>query len=57
LESDLKGYDAILIGDNSIMKRNVLSSTLVDITQNSLEILREGPIKSEDIYEIISRPK
>lgn len=57
LESDLKGYDAILIGDNSILKRNVLSSTIVDITQNSIEILREGPIKSEDIYEIISRPK
>ena len=57
LESDLKGYDAILIGDNYILKRNVLSSTIVDITENSLQIIREGPVKSEDIYEIISRPK
>lgn len=57
LESDLKGYDAILIGDNNILKRNVLSSTIVDITENSLQIIREGPVKSEDIYEIISRPK
>ena len=57
LESDLKGYDAILIGDNNILKRNVLSSTIVDITENSLQIIREGPVKSEDIYEIISSPK
>lgn len=57
LESDLKGYDAILIGDSNTLKRNVLSSTIVDITENSLQIIREGPVKSEDIYEIISRPK
>lgn len=55
LASDLKGYDALLVSDDKLLNNNLAGSTIVDITQNSMEIIREGSIKTKDIYEILNR--
>ncbi|HEX5186087.1 MAG TPA: L-threonylcarbamoyladenylate synthase [Nitrososphaeraceae archaeon] len=59
MNSKLVGYDAILIGDDT-KPRNPFSfkgSTIVDITSNDIQIIREGVIKSETIYEILKQYK
>jgi L-threonylcarbamoyladenylate synthase len=55
LASDLKDYDALLIDNDNLLNINPIGSTIIDITQNSIKIIREGSIKAEDIYEIMSR--
>jgi L-threonylcarbamoyladenylate synthase len=59
MNSKLVGYDAILIGDDS-KPRNPFSfkgSTIIDITSNEVQIIRQGVIKSETIYEILKQYK
>lgn len=55
LDSDLKGYDALLVNDDKLLNNNLTGSTIIDITRNSMEIIREGSIKTKDIYEILNR--
>jgi L-threonylcarbamoyladenylate synthase len=59
MNSKLDGYDAILIGDDNTPK-NTLSfkgSTIIDISTPNIQIIREGVIKSETIYEILNHFK
>ena len=59
MKSKLEGYDAILIGDDDIPKNpfSFKGSTIIDISTHNLQIIREGVIKSETIYEILYQPK
>lgn len=59
INSRLEGYDAILIGDDNKPK-NPLSfkgSTIIDISNPTPQIIRQGVIKSETIYEILYQSK
>jgi tRNA A37 threonylcarbamoyladenosine synthetase subunit TsaC/SUA5/YrdC len=55
MNSKLVGYDAILIGDDSKPKNpfSFKGSTIIDITSDDIQIIRQGVIKSETIYEIL----
>ena len=59
MKSKLEGYDAILIGDDDIPMNpfSFKGSTIIDISTHNLQIIREGVIKSETIYEILYQPK
>jgi L-threonylcarbamoyladenylate synthase len=59
MNSKLVGYDAILIGDDSKLSHpfSFKGSTIVDITSNDIQIIRQGVIKSETIYEILKQCK
>ena len=57
LKSPLVGYDALVIGDEkkSNISLSLKGSTIVDVSTSNVKILREGVIKSETIYEILSQ--
>jgi L-threonylcarbamoyladenylate synthase len=59
MNSKLIGYDAILIGDDKEPKNPFFSkgSTIVDITSDDIQIIRQGAINSETIYEILKHYK
>lgn len=52
LESSLSDYDAIII-DNNNDPKNTKGSTIVDITNYKLKIVREGDIEAKQIYDTI----
>ncbi|HET7644517.1 MAG TPA: L-threonylcarbamoyladenylate synthase, partial [Nitrososphaeraceae archaeon] len=59
MNSKLVGYDAILIGEDSKLSNpfSFKGSTIVDITSDDIQIIRQGVIKSETIYEILKQYK
>ena len=52
LNSSLSDYDAILINKYKNIKSTV-GSTIVDITNHKLKIIREGDIDTKEIYDVI----
>ncbi|MGD1837194.1 MAG: L-threonylcarbamoyladenylate synthase [Nitrososphaeraceae archaeon] len=52
LESSLSDYDAIIV-DNNNDPKNTKGSTIVDITNYKLKIVREGDIEAKQIYDTI----
>ena len=55
MNSKLEGYDAILIGDDNKPKNpfSFKGSTIIDISTDNPQIIRQGVIKSETIYKIL----
>jgi len=59
IKSKLDGYDVILVGDDNRPKdiHSYKGSTIIDISSQKIQIIREGVIKSETIYEILNQLK